>query len=100
MRLTLRTATKAALKEYGRLPREQWALQHPGQLVTLVSNIFWCQVSHHGCYVVLIVHLLVSATVYGQSAVYRSGQHQPVLVIDKARCSWVCSRYASAARPL
>jgi hypothetical protein len=45
MRLTLRTATKAALKEYGRLPREQWALQHPGQLVTLVSNIFWCQVS-------------------------------------------------------
>lgn len=64
MRLTLRTATKAALKEYGRLPREQWALQHPGQLVTLVSNIFWCQVSHHGCCVDSKMHLLVSATVY------------------------------------
>jgi hypothetical protein len=44
MRLTLRGLTKKGVKEYHEMPREQWILQQPAQLVIIVSNVFWCQV--------------------------------------------------------
>ncbi|RKP20476.1 dynein heavy chain 6, axonemal, partial [Rozella allomycis CSF55] len=40
---TVRKAIKTGLAEYERMPRDEWILSQPGQIVLAVSQIIWCR---------------------------------------------------------
>ena len=42
MHAALRAAAKRALREVLEVPRADWIMQHPAQLVLALSSVLWC----------------------------------------------------------
>jgi dynein heavy chain len=58
MKLSLRQVTKQAVEAYGEVPRTQWVLNWPGQVVLAASITHWTaevtQVSGDSCLKILV----------------------------------------------
>ena len=45
MRSSIRALAKKGVRDYPAAERAEWVITNPAQLVIVISNIFWCQVS-------------------------------------------------------
>ncbi|KAK3247052.1 hypothetical protein CYMTET_43439 [Cymbomonas tetramitiformis] len=43
MQASLKKFAKSAFQDYTKVPRSEWVLQQPAQLVLVISQVFWCQ---------------------------------------------------------
>ena len=51
MKLSLREVSIKAVDSYGKVPRSEWVLQYPGQIVLAASQVHWTsEVTQVGLY--------------------------------------------------